>query len=208
MRTRQLVLAIAVLSGCAGEASAPEPLADWPPRLGEAYPDFVFHDASGSPRRISSLAGKVVLIEPIGMNCPACNAFAGAGRAGRSGFQGTRPTGGLPALEELLPQYASGATVDHPDLVVVHLLLYSMRMHAPTSEDAGHWAEHFGIDRPNQLVLHGDERFINQASYDMIPGFQLLDRDLVLRADSTGHNPRHNLYTFLLPMLGRMLGGD
>ena len=33
----------------------------------------------------------------------------------------------------------------------------------------------------------------------MVPGFQLVDRRFVLRWDATGHSPRHNLYTELLP---------
>jgi hypothetical protein len=212
------VLVAAATGGCAGEEPAPAPapihpsarvrpaLVGWPPRLGQTYPDVEFHDQQSRPVRLSSLRGKVVLIEPIGMNCPACNAFAGAGRNGRQGFQGTRPQADLRSIEDLLAAYAGGVAADHPDLVLVHLLLYDMRMRAPTAEDARRWAAHFGIDRPNQLVLHGDERFIGRASYDLIPGFQLLDRDLVLQADSTGHHPRHDLYTFLLPLLGEMLG--
>jgi hypothetical protein len=198
------------------EAPPPEPIAkrvepaaltDWPPRVGQPYPDLELHDQHGSPVRLSTLRGRVLLIEPIGMNCPACNAFAGAG-SGRPGFGGTRPQPDLQPLDRLLPAYAGGTTVDHPDLIVVHLLLYNMRMRAPSSQEARAWAAHFGIDRPNHLVLHGDERFIGQASYDLIPGFQLVDREMVLRADSTGHHPRHDLYTFLLPMLGRLLGAS
>jgi hypothetical protein len=53
----------------------------------------------------------------------------------------------------------------------------------------------------------GDERFINPASYKMIPGFQLVDRAFILRADATGHTPTHNLWEDLLPMLGLALEG-
>lgn len=32
----------------------------------------------------------------------------------------------------------------------------------------------------------------NQASYNMIPGFQLIDQNFILRSDSTGHNPKES----------------
>ena len=54
-------------------------------------------------------------------------------------------------------------------------------------------------------MLYADSRFIGDATYRMIPGFQLVDRDFVLRSDSTGHRPTHNLYTELLPMVGELL---
>lgn len=186
-------------------AAAPVKLAGWPPRLGQPYPDVELHDRYGNPLRMSSFRGKVLLIEPIGMNCPACNAFNGAGRDSLPGFQGTQPQQDLVPISEMLPAYAAGATLDDPDLLFIHLLLYNMRMKAPTQEDAARWAAHFGIDAPNHRVLYADERFIGPASYNMIPGFQLVDRDFVLRSDSTGHRPRNDLYSELLPLLGRML---
>ncbi len=48
-------------------------------------------------------------------------------------------------------------------------------------------------------------RYVNQVSYKMIPGFQLIDPEFVLRADSTGHHPKHDLFTELLPRLGEMV---
>lgn len=140
------------------------------------------------------------------MNCPACNAFAG-GNAGRNGFEGTRPQSNLLSIAEMLPAYAGGVTIDHPDLVLVHLLLYNMKMKAPSREDARAWGDHFGVSSPNHLVLYADERFIGPASYKLIPGFQLVDRDQIVRSDSTGHHPRDDLYENLLPMLGEMLRG-
>ena len=46
---------------------------------------------------------------------------------------------------------------------------------APTVEDGRKWAAHFGLDRQkNALVLVGDSRYINRASFNLIPGFQLI----------------------------------
>ena len=191
--------------GNSAPAAMPSRLEGWPPEVGRAFPDLTFRDAAGEPFRMASLRGKVVLVEPIGMNCPACNAFAG-GNTERGGYSGTRPQADLDALEEILPKYSGGVTMDHPDLVVVHLLLYSMEMRAPTQDDARRWAEHFGMEGSRHRVIFADERFIGSASFNLIPGFQLLDRSLVVRSDSTGHHPKDNLYTQLLPMLGEMIG--
>ena len=180
-------------------------LEDWPPTLGSPYPDVELRNSSGESVRLSSFKGKVLLIEPIGMNCPACIAYAGGNSDGRGGLDGLPAQGGLESIENYVERYAPGASLSDPDLVFIHMLLYNLQMRAPTQDDARRWEEHFGVSRPNHFVLYGDERFINPASYKMIPGFQLVDRDFTLRADATGHTPTHNLWKDLLPMLGQEL---
>ncbi|MDJ0946833.1 MAG: redoxin domain-containing protein [Kiloniellales bacterium] len=200
-----LLLLLPALGGCddlaAGSAG---PGVDWPPRLGEAYPDLELTNYDGRKIRLSDFKGKVVLVEPVGMNCEACNAFAGAHR--RGAFAGIRPQPGLESIEDYIHERLDGLTVDYSDLVLVHLLLYDLFMEAPDAEDARIWAEHFGFDRePNVYVVFSARDLRGRASHRMIPGFQLLDSDSVLRADSTGHRPRHDLYAELLPMIPRLL---
>ncbi|HEY7651815.1 MAG TPA: hypothetical protein VIG07_03245 [Methylomirabilota bacterium] len=177
----------------------------WPPRLGEPYPDLELIDQTGQPVRLSSFKGSVMLIEPVGMTCPACQSFAGAHRLGS--YEGVAPQEGLPSIEELLPRYAQGLSLSDDRIVFVQLLLYSMSMGPPTPADARQWAEHFRVDRgKNHVVLAGTKELLGQASYDMIPGFHLVDRNFILQVDSTGHRPRHDLFTELLPMVPRLLG--
>jgi hypothetical protein len=176
----------------------------WPPRLGEPYPDLTLIDQTGEPVRLSSFKGSVILIEPVGMTCSGCQAFSGAHR--RGSFKGITPQPGLPSMEELFPRFTGGLSLSDRRIVFVQILLYSMSMDAPTPADAREWAEHFGLDRSkNHVVLAGTKDLLGQASYDMIPGFQLVDRNFVLQADSTGHNPRHNLVSHLLPMVPQLL---
>ena len=101
---------------------------NWPPHVGLAYPDREFVNYDGRTVRVSDFKGKVVLVEPIGMNCPACNAFAGAGRKG--GFEGLKPQQGLQSIERYLGDYAGGARLGY-ELVLIHLLLYDFTMQAP-----------------------------------------------------------------------------
>ena len=39
----------------------------------------------------------------------------------------------------------------------------------------------------------------------MIPGFQLIDREFVLRYDGTGHRPRHDIWRELMPAIPSLL---
>ena len=198
--SRVLVTALAVVLGTALPVSCAPP--NWPPQVGQPYPDLEFVNHDGRAIRMSDFKGRVLLVEPIGMNCPACNAFAGAGRKG--GFEGVKPQGGLGSIERYLREYA-GTTLGR-DLVLVHLLLYEFTMGAPKLEDAQLWAEHFDLTgQKNVYVVYSERDLRGDASYNLIPGFQLVDRLSILRKDSTGHHPRHNLWKELLPEVKRLL---
>lgn len=185
------------------EQAAPSTV-KWPPKLGEPYPDLELTDQSGRRVRLSSFKGRVLLIEPVGMTCPACQAFSGAHRYGS--FEGVVPQQGLPSIEELFPRYTNGLSLSDERIVFAQLLLYNMSMGVPTLDDARRWAEHFKLARlKNHFVLAGAKELLGPASYNLIPGFQLVDRNFVMRADSTGHQPRHNLFTELLPMVPGLL---
>ncbi|MGI9455216.1 MAG: hypothetical protein ACR2NU_01560, partial [Aeoliella sp.] len=142
-----------------------------------------------------------------GMPCKACQAFSG-GHV-RGGFQGIPPQSGLPSIEESARTYG-GFELSDERIVKIHLLLYGLDMRAPTAEDARAWAEHFGLERAkNEIVLAGLPWMIGNASYQMIPGLQLIDKDGILRVDSTGRsNQQHDLYRELLPKVREMLHGS
>jgi hypothetical protein len=179
---------------------------DWPPKLNEPYPDLQLLDQEGTPTRLSKFKGNIILLEPIGMPCKACQAFSG-GHV-RGGFQGIPPQPGLPSIEESARMYG-GFELSDERIVKIHLLLYGLDMRAPTAEDARAWAEHFGLERANnEIVLAGLPWMIGNTSYQMIPGLQLIDKDGILRVDSTGRsNQQHDLYRELLPKVREMLHG-
>ncbi len=195
-----LTLGALSLTGCLEEKP------DWPPRLDQSFPDLELIDHPGRAFRLSELKGKVILVEPIGMNCAACNAFSGGQQVG--GFNGMEPQAGLQSIESYLPQYAGGLDISHPDLKLVQLLLYDYGMGQPSAEDARFWAEHFGLDRYDNILVAVPKRDLRgDASFKMIPGFHLVDRDFILRRDATGHRPRHSLFGDLLPMVGELVWG-
>src|SRR5688572_24202884 len=57
----------------------------WPPEKGQAYPDLTLIDQEGTPTRLLDFKGKVILVEIVGMSCPACVAFSGGQRSGAFG---------------------------------------------------------------------------------------------------------------------------
>ena len=111
----------------------------------------------------------------------------------------------MPSLDEAARDYGQ-VSLDDDDLVVVHLLLYGFDRQAPSVEDAAEWAGHYGLDeRPNHVVLVGDPRMIGPASFRMIPGLQLVDRDFVLRYDAAGRSAPDDLWRELWPAVGELL---
>jgi hypothetical protein len=190
-------------SGVASAVAQSQPDFEWPPRLHETYPDLKLMDQEGEITRLSDYRGKPILIEPIGMSCPGCQAFCGAHE--RGGYNGVSPQSGLESIDRLVRKH-SRFTLSDSEVVHVHLLLYNLNMQAPHPKEAKDWARHFNRDKSkNQLVMVGIPAMIGDASYNMIPGFQLIDRDFVLKVDSTGHHPRHDLFRQLLPQLGSMV---
>lgn len=198
-----LVEPIQALLGGMG-LGAPEPEFTWPPQVGQPYPDLQLYDQEGNLSRLADFRGKVILIEPIGMPCKACQAFCGGHQSG--GFHGIVPQPDLPSIEEAARTYG-GFDLADPRIVKVHLLLFNLDMQTPTVDDARAWADHFGMDHHrNQIVLAGTPELLNEASYKMIPGLQLVDQRFTLRYDSTGRtNQRHDLYRELLPAVQKLL---
>ena len=135
--------------------SAPSPekvlataVAFWPPVKGQAFPDLTLFDREGKLVRLSSFRGKIIILEPIGMTCTACNAFAGGNKVG--GFEGVQPQADCPALEEFFTAQSAGVTLNDPRIVWVQLLLYNMQMQAPSVDDLKRWSAHFpAVRKPN-----------------------------------------------------------
>jgi len=175
----------------------------WPPRIGDRYPDLALRDGGGNLFRLSSLKGKVILLEPVGMTCQACQALSGGQACG--GYQGIAPQPGLDSFESYLSRFANGLTLGNPKVAYVQVVLYDMSMSAPSAAAVKSWADHFKLsNRANVHVLAGTPEMIGPASFAMIPGIHLIDRNFVLRSEYFGHGGGSDLYRELLPMAGRL----
>lgn len=175
----------------------------WPPEKHRTYPDLELLDQDGKLRRLSEFKGKVILIEPVGMSCPACIAFSGGQQYGP--FQGAHPQANLDSIEEYLRQFGR-IEMDDPQLVFVQLLLFNSQMQAPTADEVTAWVKHFKLRRSENLfVLGGTPSLASAESRSVVPGFQLIDKNFILRVDSTGEQPADDLYRELLPRIRQLI---
>jgi hypothetical protein len=187
----------------AAPGGATPAVAFWPPRLGDRYPDLTLRDSSGNLFRLSSLKGKVILLEPIGMTCEGCQALSGGMACG--GYQGIAPQRGLDSLESYLSQFANKLTLNDPNVAYVQVVIFDMNMKAPSVAAVKSWADHFRLsNRANVHVLAGTPEMIGAASIAMIPGIHLIDRGFILRSEFFGHGGGSDLFRDLLPMAGRL----
>lgn len=176
----------------------------WPPRYGARYPDLSLMDYRGEVVRLSQFQGKVILVEPIAMTCAGCNAFSGGNRFGA--YPGARSQDKLYSIEQYFPNHTAGVPFNSSNLIFVQIVLLNMRNQEPSLADIKAWAKHFHLDgRENVYVLAGTKDLLGKASTNMIPGFQLIDQNFILRSDSTGHKPRDDLFRTLLPMIPKLL---
>ena len=89
-------------------------------------------------------------------------------------------------------------------VVFIQLLLYGMVMEHPSVSDLKLWSDFFHLNQPNEFVFAGKHDLRGTASYNLVPGFQLVDKQFRLRMDATGHSPRHGICE-LLAMVPQLL---
>jgi len=189
------------------DASPPLPSfagVSWPPQLGRRYPNLSLLGTQGNVVSLSDYEGKIILIELVGMQCGACNAFSGGNLVGA--FPNSKVQGNLRSISEYVAQYGKGMRLDDPNIVFVQLIIFNMRNEAPALADIRAWSKHFRFEgSANHYVLAGTKDMISNVSFNMIPGFQLIDQNFILRSDSTGHHPVHDLYRHLIPLLRNLV---
>jgi hypothetical protein len=176
----------------------------WPPEKHRTYPDLELLGLRGQPTRLSDFQGRVILLETVGLSCRASVSFAGGHACGPFGNVAPQPD--LESLAVYTERFA-GVRLDDPRLLHVQLLLFNRQMQSPTLEEVQQWAWHFQSQRPaNSLVLFcGTPELASSATREIVPGFHLIDRQFVLRADSTGQTPEDDLFRELLPKLADLL---
>ena len=179
-------------------------LANWPPRVGLPFPGLELRNHAGDLVSVDSLRGKPSLIEIVAMSCAGCQAYSGGDKFG--GFGGFPSQTELDSIETYFKRFTGGLNLHNNEINFVQIVIYNLQLKPAEPPDVAAWRIHFNLDRhSNTKVLTGGAPLANQASFNMIPGFLLLDKDLVVRYDATGHNPRHNLYTELLPAIPKLL---
>ena len=176
-------------------------IADWPPTDGKLFPRVELFDHTGKPFELSSLRGKPTLIEFISMSCAGCQAFAGGGTFGPYGDLASQPN--LESFEVYFRRYA-GFDLHSGDVNYVVAVVYNDKLQSPSAEDLDNWRSHFQLDDRSTHIVSGPT-LASSSTFNMIPGFMLLDQNLVVLFDSTGHQPKHDLYKELLPAVRSLI---
>jgi thiol-disulfide isomerase/thioredoxin len=185
-------------------ASTANTLKNWPPRVDETFPEISFYDHSGQEFKLSSLRGRPVLIEMVAMTCAGCQGLSGGNSVG--GFGGFVVQRELQSLEEYFPHYTEGHQLFSEELWFVQIVVYNLRLNHPVALELDAWREHFHFnEKPNTFVISGGAALASGITREMIPGFYLLDKNLVVRYDATGQSPKHNLWNELLPAIPTLI---
>ena len=177
-------------------ASRESKLSDWPPKCGRQFPRFDLFDHAGSRFSFDDLRGKPTVIEFISMTCAACQAFAGGNEFGPYGGLASQPD--LLSFEKYFEQY-TGFDLYSGEVNYVVVVVYNDKLQSPTARDLYNWRNHFHMQHRDNAFIVSSSELASKESFEMIPGFMLLDRDQTVIFDSTGHKPKHNLYSELLP---------
>lgn len=182
----------------------PNTLENWPPQLNMQFPKISLQDHTGNSFALDSLRGKPSLIEIVAMSCAGCQAFSRGNTKG--GFGGFPAQDDLKSIDDYFREFTGGVRLDSGRVNFVQIIIYNLKLEPAQTSDVAAWRKHFELSRAsNWYVLTGGAALANQDSFKMVPGFLLLDKNLNLRYDATGHNPKHNLYTQLLPAVQKLL---
>lgn len=179
----------------------------WPPAMNVTYPDFDLIDQTGAPFKISDLKGKIVLIEWVDMSSPISQGYSNAADVGVFGSVEKFDQFAVP-IEKMIAKETSGQIVlPNDNLQILKIIIQTQNGQQPQQKDAEEWAAFFKYSKENNVIVAVPAKDLRGKLTETItPGYQLVDADLMLRVDSAGLNPKHNLQMTLVPMLPKLLG--
>lgn len=178
----------------------------WPPKMNEKYPDLQLFDQKGQEFRVSQLEGKVLIVEYVDMSSPISQAQSGARQKQAFGIMQEVDQFAEPFYETLSKNAQGTVTWPNEDVIHLKIIVYTQDGAQPSRDDAQNWAEHFGFERENNVIVavaRDDLRDVK--TQDIVTGFQLVDKNQKLRVDSSGPAPKHNLSMTLIPLFEKLL---
>ena len=194
---------IKAVQGLPLNENIPDP---WPPKMNKPYPEIELIDQDGKEFKLSSLKGKVIVLSFIDMSSPVSQAQSGSVLSGAYGFtQEIDKT--YDTFDDALRK-ADGVdfTLPHEDVVEISVIVYTQDGGQASVDDAKSWADHFDLSPEHGEIVAVPKKDIRGEESDkIINGFQLIDKNNILRVDSSGPNPKHNLRMTLAPLLPKLL---
>ena len=173
--------------------------APWPPQLGYHYPEILFLTANGEKKAFADFKGRPILVEYVSMKSSSSQALAGANEKGS--FSSIPLNRNFQSLELYFPSYAGG--INAGQIGLVQILLVNSRGGAVALADAQAWAKHFELEARGRTVLVGTSVLLRGEASQLLGGFQLLDKNLVVRGDATGERSK-TLFSQVFPLIPRL----
>lgn len=173
--------------------------ASWPPQIGQQFPVMPMLSPTLEKRMTDSLRGRVTLIEYASMRSPATQALAGSGERGPYGAVNTYAS--LKVLESYFPTYSAG--VQAGEVNRVQILMVDLRSQIVSPALAKAWSDHFELEtKHGRIVLIASAALLQGSGSELIGGFQLLDKNMIVRGDATGARSK-TLFSGLFPLMIR-----
>lgn len=178
----------------------------WPPAMNQTYPDYELVDHEGKQFKISDHQGKIVIIEMVDVFSPLSLAYSGAAQYGLFGKADSFDQYAK-SIGALLAEQSEGAkSLPHPEVVTIKVIINGAEGGQATVNDAEKWAEFYRLSKENNVIVAVPVKDMRGKTTDgIVPGYQLLDKEMVLRVDAAGPVPKHNLEMTLVPYLSKML---
>ena len=182
----------------------------WPANMNEPYPNVDLLDKDGKRFTLSGLKGRVVILEFIDISSPISQGQSGAAVTGA--YHGSTTSQevdeyALPFSDVVKKSLNAGFNLPNNNIIELKIIVYGAAGSQATVNDAQNWANHFalGAAGSNIIVAVTEKDFRSKRSDSVVGGFQLLDRNLLLRVDSAGPKPKHNLSMTLLPLVPKLI---
>ncbi len=178
----------------------------WPPKMNEPYPDIDLIDQNGQEFKLSSLKGKIVIVEFIDMTSPISQAQSGAWLVGAYGRIQEIDKYTETFSDTLRKNTEPSIILPNNNIMQVKIIVYSEDGKQPSRDDAQNWASHFGYTREEGVIVSVARNDIRDIrTQELVTGFQLIDKNQILRVDSAGPTPKHNLKMTLVPLIPKLM---
>jgi len=188
-----------------GEAKEGKVAYHWPPKMNQPYPDMELLDRNGRVFRLSDLKGYVIVMSYIDMSSPISQAQAGAVVTGAYGFTKEVDKYAESFSQVVRKNAVDGFILPNDGVLEINVLVYAQDGSQATLSDADEWAEHFGLDLDHGIIVAVPTKDLrSKTAQSVITGYQLVDQHMMLRVDSAGLTPKHNLKMTLVPLLSKL----
>lgn len=178
----------------------------WPPEMNSPYPDYVLIDQKGEKFNLSDYKGMIIAMEMVDMSSPVSQALSGAEKYGVYGATQTYDKFVKPLSEALKEETKGALTLPNPNILTIKVLFYRPDGGQALPADAENWAAHFKLKKEDNVIVAVPEKDMRgDTTGKIVPGYQLIDQDMVLRVDSAGPVPKHNYEMTLVPMIPKLL---